>query len=73
MVFIELEVCIGKQMIAAKANKLVASTEYTNTRNNKQRIAKEFLVYQLNAASIQDVVRSAGELQAFWLYFSNIQ
>ena len=71
MVFIELEVCIDKQMIAAKANKLVASTEYTNTRNNKQRIA--ILVYQLNAASIQDVLRSAGGLRAFWLYFSNIQ
>ena len=72
MVFIELEVCIDKQMIAAKANKLVASsTQIQEIRNNKQRIA--ILVYQLNAASIQDVVRSAGELQAFWLYFSNIQ
>ena len=72
MVFIKLEVCINKQMIAAKANKLVASsTQIQEIRNNKQRIA--ILVYQLNAASIQDFVRSAGDLQAFWLYFSNIQ
>ena len=72
MVFIKLEVCINKQMIAAKANELVASsTQIQEIRNNKQRIA--ILVYQLNAASIPDFVRSAGDLQAFWLYFSNIQ